>query len=33
MDAGAVGFLHKPFNGKALVQFIQDAICRSSGKA
>jgi FixJ family two-component response regulator len=33
MDAGAVGFLHKPFNGKALIQFIQDAICQGGGKA
>ena len=23
MAAGAVGFLHKPFNGKALIQFIK----------
>ena len=33
MDAGAVGFLHKPFNGKALIQFIQDAISQGGGKA
>jgi FixJ family two-component response regulator len=31
--AGAVGFLHKPFNGKALIQFIQDAISQGGGKA
>ena len=33
MDAGAVGFLHKPFNGKALIQFIYDAISQGGGKA
>jgi FixJ family two-component response regulator len=33
MAAGAVGFLHKPFNGKALIQFIQDAISQGGGKA
>ena len=33
MNAGAVGFLHKPFNGKALIQFIQDAISQGGGKA
>ena len=33
MDAGAVGFLNKPFNGKALIQFIQDAISQGGGKA
>ena len=33
MDAGAVGFLHKPFNGKALIQFIQDVISQGAGKA
>ena len=33
MDAGAVGFLHKPFNVKALIQFIQDAISQGGGKA
>ena len=26
MDAGAIGFLTKPCNGKALFQLIQDAI-------
>ena len=33
MAAGAVGFLHKPFNGKVLIQFIQDAITQGGGKA
>jgi FixJ family two-component response regulator len=33
VDAGAVGFLHKPFNGKALIQFIHDAISQGGGKA
>jgi FixJ family two-component response regulator len=33
MAAGAVGFLRKPFNGKALIQFIQDAITQGGGKA
>ena len=33
MAAGAVGILHKPFNGKALIQFIQDAITQGGGKA
>jgi FixJ family two-component response regulator len=33
MAAGAVGFLPKPFNGKALIQFIQDAISQGGGKA
>jgi FixJ family two-component response regulator len=33
MDAGAVGFLHKPFNGKALIQFIQDAISKGGWKS
>jgi FixJ family two-component response regulator len=33
MDAGAVGFLHKPFNGKALIQFIQDAISKGGSKS
>ena len=33
MAAGAVGFLNKPFNGKALIQFIQDAISQGGGKA
>src|SRR5580704_3244340 len=33
MAAGAVGFLHKPFNGKALIQFIHDAISQGGGKA
>ena len=33
MDAGAVGFLHKPFNGKALIQYIHDAISQGGGKA
>jgi FixJ family two-component response regulator len=33
MDAEAVGFLHKPFNGKALIQFIHDAISQGGGKA
>ena len=33
MAAGAVGFLHKPFNGKVLIQFIQDAISQGGGKA
>jgi FixJ family two-component response regulator len=30
MDAGAVGFLHKPFNAKALIQCIQG--CRQPGR-
>ena len=33
MDAGAVGFLTKPCNGRALVQLIQDAMRQSGGKA
>ncbi len=33
MDAGAVGFLTKPCNGRALFQLIQDAIRQSGGKA
>jgi FixJ family two-component response regulator len=33
MNAGAVGFLHKPFNGKALIQFIQDAISKGGSKS
>lgn len=33
MDAGAVGFLHKPFNGKVLIQFIQDAISKGGWKS
>jgi FixJ family two-component response regulator len=33
MAAGAVGILHKPFNGKALIQFIQDAITQGGEKA
>jgi FixJ family two-component response regulator len=31
MDAGAVGFLNKPFNGKALIQYIHDAISQGGG--
>ena len=33
MDAGAVGFLPKPFNAKALIQCIRDAISQGGGKA
>jgi FixJ family two-component response regulator len=33
MAAGAVGFLHKPFNGKTLIQFIHDAISQGGEKA
>jgi FixJ family two-component response regulator len=33
MDAGAIGFLHKPFNGKALIQCIRDALSRGGRKA
>jgi FixJ family two-component response regulator len=33
MDAGAVGFLPKPFNAKALIQCIRDAINQGGGKA
>jgi FixJ family two-component response regulator len=33
MAAGAVGFLHKPFNGKVLIQFIQDAISKGGWKS
>ena len=33
MDAGAIGFLYKPCNGKALVQFIRDAIRQGGEKA
>lgn len=32
MDAGAVGFLHKPFNGNALIEFVQNAIGVGSGR-
>jgi FixJ family two-component response regulator len=32
MDAGAIGFLYKPCDGKALIQFIQDAIRQGGGK-
>lgn len=32
MDAGAVGFLYKPFNGNALIQFVHDAIRQGGGK-
>jgi FixJ family two-component response regulator len=32
MDAGAVGFLHKPFNGKALSQCILDAFSQGGEK-
>jgi FixJ family two-component response regulator len=33
MDAGAVGFLYKPFNGSTLIQFVRDAIRQGGGKA
>ena len=33
MNAGAVGFLHKPFNGKAVIQYIHGAISQGGGKA
>ena len=33
MDAGAIGFLTKPCNGKVLHQLIQDAIRRGGRKA
>jgi FixJ family two-component response regulator len=33
MDAGAVGFLPKPFNAKALIQCIREAISQGGGKA
>lgn len=33
LDAGAVGFLLKPFNGKALSQCIQVAMSQGRGKA
>ena len=33
MAAGAVGFLYKPFNVKALFQFIQDAISKGGWKS
>jgi FixJ family two-component response regulator len=33
MDAGAVGFLYKPFNGNALIQFVHDAIGQGGGNA
>jgi FixJ family two-component response regulator len=32
MDAGAVGFLHKPFHGETLIECIQDALSRGKGK-
>ena len=33
MDAGAVGFLPKPFTASALIQCIRDAISQGSGKS
>jgi FixJ family two-component response regulator len=33
MDAGAVGFLYKPFNGNALIKFVHDAVERGGGIA
>jgi FixJ family two-component response regulator len=33
MDAGAVGFLPKPFTARALIQCIRDAISQGSGKS
>jgi FixJ family two-component response regulator len=33
MDAGAVGFLYKPFNGNALIHFVHDAIRQGDGKS
>jgi FixJ family two-component response regulator len=33
LEAGAVCFLHKPFDGQSLVQCIDDALKRRDGKA
>jgi FixJ family two-component response regulator len=33
MDAGAVGFLYKPFKGSALIQVVQNAIGAGGGIA
>jgi len=32
LNAGAVGFLHKPFDGKSLIRCIEDALNGRSGK-
>jgi FixJ family two-component response regulator len=32
LEAGAVCFLHKPFDGQSLIQCINDALNRRSGK-
>jgi FixJ family two-component response regulator len=32
LSAGAVGFLHKPFDGHSLIRCIDDALNRRSGK-
>jgi FixJ family two-component response regulator len=32
MDAGAVGFLYKPFNGNALIKLVHDAVGRGGRK-
>ena len=32
LEAGAVCFLHKPFDGQSLIQCIDDALNRRSGK-
>jgi FixJ family two-component response regulator len=33
MDAGAVGFLYKPFKTSSLIQFIHNAVQQGGGKA
>ena len=33
LDAGAVGFLYKPFKANALIKFVHDAIKHGGGKA
>lgn len=33
MDAGAVGFLYKPFKARALIECVHDALRQGGGKA